>query len=123
MSNAAGAHSNGANTGLKSPDSKAKGKGKSAVASPDVSMEDEEDEDEDEDEDDDAMEEDEDEGDEEEEEEYPDIDPSQILGRRTRGVKVDYTSKEALEKAGLKPEGDEDEDDEMTEEGKRKKDQ
>lgn len=47
-----------------------------------------------------------------EEEEFEEIDPSVILptGRRTRGIKVDYTSKEALEKAGLK--GDEDEDDE-----------
>lgn len=57
------------------------------------------------------------EGEEEEEEEVEDseIDPSAILGRRTRGKKVDYTSKEALEKAGLKPEGggDDDDDEEM----------
>ena len=34
------------------------------------------------------------------------IDPSVIIGgtRRTRGVRVDYTSAAALEKAGLKPE-------------------
>ncbi|KAG8213677.1 hypothetical protein J3R82DRAFT_10374 [Butyriboletus roseoflavus] len=50
---------------------------------------------------------------EEEEEEYEEIDPSVIVGRRTRGVKVDYTSKEALEKAGLSPEEDEEEEDEM----------
>ena len=37
-------------------------------------------------------------------------------GRRTRGIKVDYTSKEALEKAGLEDkEGEESEEDvEMT---------
>jgi hypothetical protein len=42
------------------------------------------------------------------------IDPTAILpsGRRTRGVKVDYTSQEALQKAGLKSgEDDDDEDD------------
>jgi hypothetical protein len=32
---------------------------------------------------------------------FEEIDPSAIVGRRTRGVKVDYTSKEALAKAGL----------------------
>lgn len=31
------------------------------------------------------------------------------MGRRTRGVKVDYTSTEALRKAGLAEEEDEDE--------------
>ncbi|KAF8467953.1 hypothetical protein DFH94DRAFT_777533 [Russula ochroleuca] len=31
------------------------------------------------------------------------IDPSAILGRRTRGKRVDYTSQEAIEKAGLDP--------------------
>jgi len=43
------------------------------------------------------------------------IDPQAIItgGRRTRGVKIDYTSEEALKKAGLdKKEDDEDEDDE-----------
>jgi hypothetical protein len=45
------------------------------------------------------------------EESFEDIDPSQIVGRRTRGVKVDYSSAEAYEKAGIKPEEDEDEDD------------
>lgn len=40
------------------------------------------------------------------------IDPSAILptGRRTRGVKVDYTSKEALAKAGLQDKGNDEED-------------
>ncbi len=34
------------------------------------------------------------------------IDPSVIItsSRRTRGIRVDYTSAEALQKAGLKPE-------------------
>ena len=32
------------------------------------------------------------------------IDPSVILPRRTRGVKVDYSSEEALKKAGLEKE-------------------
>lgn len=41
------------------------------------------------------------------------IDPTQILGRRTRGVKVDYTSKAALEKAGLKADDLKDDDEEM----------
>jgi hypothetical protein len=31
------------------------------------------------------------------------------VSRRTRGVKVDYTSLEALRRAGLEPEGDEEE--------------
>ena len=44
------------------------------------------------------------------EESFEEIDPSAIRSRRTRGVKVDYTSAEALEKAGLKAdEGDDDE--------------
>ena len=41
------------------------------------------------------------------EESYQEIDPSAIRSRRTRGVKVDYTSAEALAKAGLKPGDDE----------------
>lgn len=42
------------------------------------------------------------------------IDPGAIVGRRTRGVRVDYTSKEALAKAGLHGnEIDEEEDEEM----------
>lgn len=40
------------------------------------------------------------------EDDLAEIDPSVIIGgtRRTRGVRVDYTSPAALEKAGLKPE-------------------
>ncbi|KAI0745876.1 hypothetical protein C8Q76DRAFT_790198 [Earliella scabrosa] len=67
---------------------------------------------------DDVMDEDEEEEEEEEEEEDEDeemaeeddleeIDANAIIntgGRRTRGVRVDYTSPEALAKAGLKPE-------------------
>jgi len=50
------------------------------------------------------------------EEGYEEIDPSVIVGRRTRGVRVDYTSKEALAKAGLKAnEKDEDSDDDDVE--------
>lgn len=47
------------------------------------------------------------------------MDPSAIVGRRTRGIKIDYTSKEALEKAELKDanegdeEGDEDDDEDI----------
>ena len=44
------------------------------------------------------------------------IDPAAILstGRRTRGVKVDYTSKEALAKAGIDdPEKEEDSDEDV----------
>lgn len=44
--------------------------------------------------------------------ELDEIDPAAILpSRRTRGAKVDYTSKEALEKAGLKPEHEDDDED------------
>ena len=45
---------------------------------------------------------DEEEEEEVQEEELEAIDVTQIRSRRTRGVKVDYTSAEALEKAGLK---------------------
>ncbi|KAF8520365.1 hypothetical protein BU17DRAFT_88954 [Hysterangium stoloniferum] len=72
---------------------------------------------EDDDEDDDDEEEEEVEMDEdvelEEEEDFGEIDPTAILptGRRTRGVRVDYTSAEALKKAGFEngegAEGDE----------------
>ncbi|KAI6033012.1 hypothetical protein F5J12DRAFT_798162 [Pisolithus orientalis] len=41
--------------------------------------------------------------DEDEEEDMDAIDPSEIRARRTRGIKVDYTSPEALAKAGLRP--------------------
>ncbi|KAF8558076.1 hypothetical protein OG21DRAFT_1481852 [Imleria badia] len=112
MSTAAGAPSNGASAGVKSPKSKDKGKGKGKrVTSPDVSMEEDEDEEDEEedDEDDDEMEEDDDDDDDEEED--PEINPSNIQGRRTRGVKVDYTSLEALKKAGLTKEDMEEEED------------
>lgn len=49
-------------------------------------------------------------------ESYDDIDPSAILqeGGRTRGLRVDYTSLEAMEKAGLTPgDADDDEDDDI----------
>ncbi|KAI0684727.1 hypothetical protein BC835DRAFT_1310415 [Cytidiella melzeri] len=65
------------------------------------------------DDDDDEEEEEEDEEDEEmaEEESLDEIDPSLIQPRRTRGKRVDYTSAEALAKAGYKP-GETAEDDE-----------
>ncbi|GLB36964.1 putative histone chaperone domain CHZ [Lyophyllum shimeji] len=97
----------GGDSNVASPQSK--GKGKAAPA--DTSMEEEEEEEEEEEDDDDEEEESE-----EEEEDFEEIDPSAILstGRRTRGVKIDYTSKEALAKAGLQGnEDDEDEDVEM----------
>ena len=43
------------------------------------------------------------------------IDPGAILSRRTRGARVDYTSPEALKKAGLTKEDHDDEDDEEME--------
>jgi hypothetical protein len=49
---------------------------------------------------------------EEEEEEYEEIDPSAIVPRRTRGVRVDYSSEEALKKAGMTKEDIEKDDDE-----------
>ncbi|KAF5351774.1 hypothetical protein D9756_007755 [Leucocoprinus leucothites] len=97
----------GDNVAVDSPNNK--GKGKAPVA--DEPM-DEDENDEEEDNDEDGDEEDEDEV----EESFEEIDPSAIVtgGRRTRGVRVDYTSKEALEKAGLKPDdADEDEDDDV----------
>ncbi|KAI4294049.1 hypothetical protein K525DRAFT_281364 [Schizophyllum commune Loenen D] len=90
-----------------------KGKGK---ATEDITMNDDEEEVEEEEEDDDEDDEDEDEDDDEEDEADESmevIDPTQILGRRTRGVKVDYTSKAALEKAGLKADDLKDDDEEM----------
>ncbi|KAJ3979712.1 hypothetical protein F5890DRAFT_1545401 [Lentinula detonsa] len=94
----------------------AKGKGKGKAPKKDQSMEED-----DEDDDDDDEEEEEEEGSEEEDDEddsMEEIDPSVIMsGRRTRGKKVDYTSAEALEKAGLKnnEKDDDDEDEEMKE--------
>ncbi|KAG2342868.1 hypothetical protein BDR05DRAFT_1059991 [Suillus weaverae] len=96
-----------ATTVVKSPDSKGKGKAKLPVE--DVAMEEEEDEeDEEEDEEgDDEIEE------EEEEDDHEEINPGAILPRRTRGARVDYTSEEALKKAGLtKDDRDDDDDDE-----------
>jgi len=75
-----------------------KGKGKAAARAEHTDDDDDEDDEDDEEEEDDDMD--------EEEDEMAEIDPSVILPptRRTRGIKVDYTSKEALAKAGLKPE-------------------
>ncbi|KAJ3564918.1 hypothetical protein NP233_g7980 [Leucocoprinus birnbaumii] len=108
---ASNANNNGDNT-THSPVSKGKGKAQ-AVDEPMDEVEEAEEEEDDDDDDDDGEEE---EDDEEVEESFAEIDPSAIVsgGRRTRGVRVDYTSKEALEKAGLKPgDADEDEDDDV----------
>jgi len=50
------------------------------------------------------------------EDNFEEIDPKAIItqGRRTRGVRVDYTSKEAIAKAGLHGTEDEDSDDDAT---------
>lgn len=74
---------------------------------------DDDDDDDEDDEDDDEVEMDDDDDD-DDEDETDEIDPTVILpaGRRTRGIKVDYTSKEALHKAGLKPEDEGYEEDE-----------
>ncbi|EPT04591.1 hypothetical protein FOMPIDRAFT_1027843 [Fomitopsis schrenkii] len=78
------------------------GKGKGKFVQEDVA-DDDDDDDEEEEEEDEEMEE-------EEEDDLEEIDPSVIIGsRRTRGVRVDYTSAAALEKAGLKPEDADDE--------------
>jgi hypothetical protein len=50
-----------------------------------------------------------------EDEDIVEIDPRAILPRRTRGTRVDYTSKEALEKAGLTQEDHDSDDDERME--------
>ncbi|EIW83231.1 hypothetical protein CONPUDRAFT_164211 [Coniophora puteana RWD-64-598 SS2] len=110
MSNAAGDPTATGNTSVTNSPDKGKGKSKEP-ASADVSMEVEEEEEEEEDDD-----EEEEEEEEEEEDDTSELDPSAILpqGRRTRGVRVDYTSTAALEKAGLKAgDDDEDEDEEM----------
>lgn len=52
------------------------------------------------------------------EESLDEIDPSVIQPRRTRGVRVDYTSPEALAKAGIKPEEAVEDDEEETYEAK-----
>ncbi|KAJ7091107.1 hypothetical protein C8R44DRAFT_412256 [Mycena epipterygia] len=95
------------NTAAASDASVDKGKGK-------VTAEDAMDEEEEEEDDDDDDDEEEEESEDEEEESFAEIDPSAIQSRRTRGVKVDYTSAEALAKAGLTAKdvaGDDDEDD------------
>lgn len=83
---------------------KAKGKGKSVEVREDENGDDEEEDDEE----DDEMDEDDDDDD-DDEETFDEIDPRAIMGRRTRGVKVDYTSTEALRKAGLAEEEGEEE--------------
>jgi hypothetical protein len=49
------------------------------------------------------------------EDDLKEIDPSAIItqGRQTRGVRVDYTSKEALAKAGLQGNENDDSDDDV----------
>ncbi|KAF8149492.1 hypothetical protein B0H34DRAFT_679271 [Crassisporium funariophilum] len=71
---------------------------------------DEEDEEEEEEEDEEIGSDDDDD---EEEDDFDEIDPSAIVGRRTRGVKVDYTSKEAIAKAGLQGKEDEESDEDV----------
>ncbi|KAF9523497.1 hypothetical protein CPB83DRAFT_862798 [Crepidotus variabilis] len=94
-----------------SPTSKGKSKAVDAKMDEDEEADDDDDDD-DEEEEDEEMEEDDDDDDEDESGEK--IDPGAIVGRRTRGVRVDYTSKEALAKAGLHGnEIDEEEDEEM----------
>ncbi|KAF9009148.1 hypothetical protein BDZ89DRAFT_1078717 [Hymenopellis radicata] len=85
---------------------KDKGKGK-APTTEDAMEEDEDSSDEEEDD-----EEEEEEDSEEEDDDMEEIDPSAIVTRRTRGKKVDYTSAEALSKAGLKKDDKDEEDDE-----------
>ncbi|KAI6046142.1 hypothetical protein EDC04DRAFT_3016085 [Pisolithus marmoratus] len=101
----------------KKPDSKAAspGKGKGKQEPVDTPKEENVDEEDDDDDDDDEGEGEEEEEDEEDEETFEEIDPTAIRSRRTRGVKVDYTSPEALAKAGLtgNEKDDEDEDVEM----------
>ncbi|KAF5328670.1 hypothetical protein D9619_011659 [Psilocybe cf. subviscida] len=89
-----------------------KGKGKAVEDHP--MEEDEEEEDDDEEI---GTDEEGEEDEEEVEEEFEEIDPGAIIGggRRTRGIKVDYTSKEALAKAGLNENENDDDDDEDVE--------
>ncbi|KAI0633234.1 hypothetical protein C8Q77DRAFT_1157459 [Trametes polyzona] len=102
----ASATANGEHEPIASPANKGKGK-----------LVQEEVMDEDEDDDEEEEEEEEEDDDMEEEDDLSELDPSAIIntgGRRTRGVRVDYSSAEALAKAGLKPE-DAAEDDENEE--------
>ncbi|KAJ3499449.1 hypothetical protein NMY22_g19508 [Coprinellus aureogranulatus] len=114
MSNIADPTQNQA-TGAQATVTSPSGKGKERAVPVDEPMEQEEEEEEEDDDDEEEEEEEEDNEMEEDDEEEEEIDPSVILpGRRTRGVRVDYTSKEALAKAGLTGnEADEDEDEEM----------
>ncbi|KAF8637435.1 hypothetical protein AX17_002821 [Amanita inopinata Kibby_2008] len=111
MSNAAAAPTNTNSTGAPghSEIASPKNKGKSRAPVEEAMEEDVEEEEEEEEEEDGEEEDD----DEEVEESFEEIDPSAIIstGRRTRGVRVDYTSREALEKAGLTGDDDEEEDD------------
>lgn len=90
-----------------SPLNKGKAKAKDLKKDPNTEEEDNDDDEED-------MGSEEEGTDEEVEDNLDEIDPTAIVGRRTRGVKVDYTSKEALEKAGLQGnEKDEDTDEDV----------
>ncbi|KAF9073638.1 hypothetical protein BDP27DRAFT_1444965 [Rhodocollybia butyracea] len=102
---------NSAAEATKPVDASPSNKGKGKASKEDESMEEDDDDDDDDEDDDD---EDGSEEEEEEEDSMAEIDPTAILapGRRTRGVKVDYTSAEALKKAGLKDQKDEDDEDE-----------
>jgi len=77
-------------------------KGKTKVNDQNTGVEDEDDDEDEEEE----MGSDEEGSDEEAEEDFEEIDPKAIIpqGRRTRGVRVDYTTKEALARAGLQNE-------------------
>ncbi|KAF8629353.1 hypothetical protein AX15_003489 [Amanita polypyramis BW_CC] len=70
----------------------------------DTSMDRDEDDDDEDDGDDDDDDDDDMEEEDMEEDNFEEIDPSVIKPRRTRGARVDYTSPEALAKAGLDPE-------------------
>jgi len=104
----------------KPPVTDVKGKGK-AVEEPkkaDPKPYDVEDLDDDDDEDDDMEEAEDEDDDEEEEEDMAEIDPSNIVGRRTRGKKIDY-AKEA-QAAGNELEDDEEDDEDFVEPPEKK---
>ncbi|KAJ7647025.1 hypothetical protein FB45DRAFT_892140 [Roridomyces roridus] len=86
-------------------------KGKNKVAQDDAMDEDEEEEEEEDDEEEEEEGEEDDDEEEEEEDSLAEIDVGAIRSRRTRGIKVDYTSAEAHAKAGLKKEENDVEDD------------
>ncbi|KAF9264182.1 hypothetical protein L218DRAFT_958606 [Marasmius fiardii PR-910] len=92
---------------------KGKGKARQTTDNEDHPMDEDDDDEDDEDEDVDSDEEEDDDDEAEENAQGTEvIDPGRILSRRTRGRQVDYTSPEALAKAGLKKE-ELDEDEEM----------